>query len=128
MMNGYVRDDGSEAVIVLNLRSSEGRWLQVEAVIDTGFTATLVLPPEVIDQLDPPVERSAEFELADGRTEIVPSYRVGILWHGEGGNIRAYESGSSSPLIGMGLLAGSRLVIDGIAGGEVSIEKLTTQL
>ncbi len=125
-MNGYVSDDGTEAVIELNLRGSRGVGQQIEAVIDTGFTSTLILPPEVVDRLDPPVARSAEFELADGRVETVPGYQIGLIWHGRSRTVRAYETGHGSPLVGMGMLAGSRLEIEAVAGGLVNVEELAT--
>jgi len=84
--------------------------MSVEAVIDTGFTDRLTLPPDVVDELGLPLRGSAEVVLADGGIETLPMYRVRLLWHDQERTIRAYAA-SGDPLVGMTLLSGSELRI-----------------
>lgn len=49
MIEGKVTD--REARIYLNVRGPAEREIQIEAVIDTGYTAALTLPPSQIAAL-----------------------------------------------------------------------------
>ncbi len=124
MIVGHVTPDGREAVIPLTLlRSTAEETMSVEAVIDTGFTDRLTLPPDVVDELGLPLRGSAEVVLADGGIETLPMYRVRLLWHDRERTIRAYAA-SGDPLVGMTLLSGSELRIRVMGGGTVEIEEL----
>lgn len=112
-------------MIQLHLQERNNRSAEVGAVIDTGFEGTLWLPPELAEDLvlEQLLRRSAEVELADGTTLEVEVYRVGLLWHGRPRVVPAYVA-PGEVLIGMELLAGSRLTVDAVPGGEVIIEEL----
>lgn len=69
------------------------------------------------------LRRSTEVELADGSILEVEIYRVGLLWHGRQRVVRAYVA-PGEVLIGMELLRGSRLMVDAVPEGEVSVEEL----
>lgn len=124
MIVGRVTPDGGEAVIPLTLlRGPAGETRSVEAVIDTGFTDRLTLPPGLVEELELPLRGSAEVALADGSIETLPMYRIRLLWHGRERTIRAYAA-SGDPLVGMALLSGSELRIRVTGGGTVEIEEL----
>ena len=124
MITGRVTPDGREAIIPLTLlRGRAGETRSTEAVIDTGFTDRLTLPPEFVQELGLPLRGSAEVALADGSIETLPMYRARILWHGQERTIRAYAA-SGLPLVGMALLSGSDLRIRVVGGGLVEIEEL----
>jgi len=119
-----VTSDGREAVIPLTLlRGPTGETRSLEAVVDTGFTDRLTLPPDVVEELGLPLRGSAEVTLADGSIETLPMYRVRLLWHGQEHTIRAYGA-SGDPLVGMALLSGSELRIRVMGGDTVEIEEL----
>lgn len=125
MITGSVTSHGREAIIPLTLfRDSDGESRSIQAVVDTGFTDRLTLPPEVVEELDLPLRGSVEVTLADGSIETLPIYRVRLLWHGREYAIRAYAA-SGDPLVGMALLSGSELRIRVVAGGAVEIERLS---
>ena len=124
MSAGRATPDGREAAIPLTLlRSPTGETRSMEAVVDTGSTDRLTLPPEAVQELELPLRGSAEVALADGSIETLPMYRVRILWHGQERTIRAYAA-SGLPLVGMALLSGSDLRIRVVGGGLVEIEEL----
>ncbi|MDQ2800508.1 MAG: hypothetical protein M3Y13_12820 [Armatimonadota bacterium] len=55
-----------EAEIRLPIQGTSEQQIEVEAVIDTGFTDYLTLPPDLIDFLQLTFRESSEFLLADG--------------------------------------------------------------
>ncbi|MCY4581193.1 MAG: hypothetical protein OXE50_00095 [Chloroflexi bacterium] len=61
--------------------------------------------------------------LADGSTQMHAIYTASVVWHGGRGAIRVYEAGDK-PLIGMRMLSGSRVALDVVEGGAVTIEPL----
>lgn len=66
-MRGRVVSGGREAVIAITLLGGSANGaVEVEAVIDTGFTGHLTLPPAVIRSLALPKRGFVEVELADG--------------------------------------------------------------
>jgi clan AA aspartic protease len=95
----------------------------MEAVIDTGFTDRLTLPPDVVEELGLPLRGAAEVTLADGSLETLPVYRARVFWHGQERTIRAYGA-PGEPLVGMALLSGSELRMQVVADGAVEIERL----
>ena len=122
-MRGRVVADGKEAVLPVRV-SDPGRGggqADVEAVIDTGFTGHLTLPVEVVGSLTLPELGSEEMLLADGNTEIASVHRATVEWHGRSRMVPVHAVGNE-PLLSMALLAGNRLRMDVVPGGEVVIE------
>jgi clan AA aspartic protease len=126
LITGSVTPDGGEAVIALHLSSpSEAdRSIEVQAVIVTGFTDWIALPPDVVRYLELPLRGSADVMIADGSVEELRIYRVGLVWLGRPLSARAYEA-PGGPLVGIAMLRGSRLGIDVVPGGSVIVEDLS---
>ena len=122
MITGEVTPD-REAVILLRVRSPGGGEMELDALLDTGFTDFLSLPPEVIAELQLPFREVSEFTLADGSTVRLEAYTVTVIWEGEERTVLALGA-ESDPLAGMALLHGSRVMLDVVDGGEVRIEPL----
>lgn len=112
-----------EAVIRLKLFGPTRLEEEIEAVIDTGFTDMLTLPPSIIAALQLSFRTVGSYTLADGNTVLLPIYTVIVSWDGQDRTVMAVEA-DGGPLIGMALLYGSRLVLDIIDGGDVTISKL----
>lgn len=75
MITGTVTRHGREAVIPLTLPGDSDREdILIQAVIDTGFTDRLTLPPEIVEELELPLRGAVEAILADGSVETLPLY------------------------------------------------------
>ena len=96
---------------------------EVGAVIDTGYSDRLMLPPNVITALELPFMGTVHAFLADGSEVTFGTYLVTVLWDGQPIDVEAYES-NSTPLVGMALLRGHNLNIDVERGGRVAIQAL----
>jgi clan AA aspartic protease len=92
----------------------------IRAVIDTGFTGSLTLPPSVIADLELTWFTQQEGFLGDGSRRTFNVYRGAVIWDGQ---LRAIEINASDtvPLIGMSLLEGFELRIQAYEGGSVAI-------
>ena len=101
----------------------EGRPRSVDVVLDTGFTGYLTLPPESIRQLGLPSVGQRTFELANGELFEFQVYLGSVSWHGRPSDVLVLQS-DSVPLLGMTLLWGSRVTMDALNDGEVTIEEL----
>ena len=110
-----------EPVVRLALRGPSGLTREVDAVVDTGFTGFLTLPPAIVTALD---LRRADVQvvvLADGSRATLTAHAVEVSWDGRLRDAFAYAAGST-PLIGIALMDGYRLCIDVERGGQVSFE------
>lgn len=112
-----------EAIIQVSLRGPTGRVVHVKAVVDTGFSGHLSLPPAIIAQLRLRWDRSAEVILADGSESAVEVYEGTVLWDGGSLSIPVQEV-DADPLVGMALLEGYELKAEVRSGGKVSIKRL----
>ena len=101
----------------------KGRPRSMEVVLDTGFTGYLTLPPESIRQLGLPSVGQRTFELANGELFEFQVYLGSVSWHGRPSDVLVLQS-DSVPLLGMTLLWGSRVTMDALNDGEVTIEEL----
>ncbi len=121
-MRGRVSSDGSEPRITLRARDASGQYALVEAVIDTGFTGEITLPPGTVESLSLKFQGDGTGTLADGSVESFEIYRVTLLWHGVPRLSLAYAV-PGEPLIGMAMLRGSELRVRAAPDGEVEIEE-----
>ena len=115
-----------EPVVSLNLLSPGGASLAVDFIIDTGCTEEVILPQEIITQLN--LVRGADITLvvADGTSGRRARYPVRVEWHGRVTEVAAIGMGID-PIVGMGLLRGSNLSVDAEPGGRVTITELRRQ-
>jgi predicted aspartyl protease len=112
-----------QALIPLTLHDWQGQVATVEAIVDTGFNGFLTLPLPEIARLRFPYEGIADVILGDGDTVRLDSFAGTVLWDGE---VRTglVLAANGLPLVGMALLSGSRVCLEVIANGPVSIERL----
>lgn len=115
--------DGREALILLDLLGLGESRARIEAVVDTGFTGHLVLPPTLIDELGLPLRGSRDSFLADGSMVSLDAYRVGVEWDGRARVVPALAA-EGGPLVGMSMLRGSEIRIEAVVEGEVVIRPL----
>lgn len=91
------------------------------AVVDTGFTGWLALPGESIVQLGLTPYGQRPANQASGETRMFDIHSALVLWHGTPRPVPVHRA-EGTPLIGMGLLNGSRLIVDSWDGGDVIID------
>jgi clan AA aspartic protease len=112
-----------EGRIRLKVIARQGREQEVEAVIDTGYTASLTLPPALIQALRLRWQTVDRFKLADGSMCIFDVYEAKVMWDGKVRTILVDEA-DAEPLVGMRLLKGHELKMQVRYRGKVSIKRL----
>lgn len=122
MIEGVV-NASYEAVIPLTLQGPAGQTRDIEAVIDTGFTDFLTLPPALVSELGLPFTNVGWAILADGSEAHFSVYRVTMLWDGQPRRAYAHMA-DTTPLAGMALLHGCNLSADVIIGGRVRVQAI----
>ena len=122
MISGYVNTD-REAIVQLVVFGENKQKKGIKAVIDTGYTGFLTLPSATITTLGLTWYMQQEGILGDGSLCMFNVYEASVIWDGEVRSIEINES-EADPLIGMGLLEGYELKIQGIPGGLVTITAL----
>src|SRR6266446_2956412 len=121
MITGVVQF--GEGRIRLKVKGLRGREQEVEAVIDTGYTASLTLPPALIQALGLRWQTVDRVKLADGSTCIFDVYEAKVVWDGKERHILVDEA-DTDPLVGMRLLKGYELKMQVRARGKVTIKRL----
>ena len=109
-----------EAVVRLRVRGPGGVEADVDAVIDTGFTSSLTLPPPVVAALGLARQSGGSALLADGSVQPFDIYAAELDWDGTWRPVLVWVVGEEV-LVGMGLLAGHQLRVEAVPGGAVEI-------
>jgi clan AA aspartic protease len=112
-----------EGRIRLKVRGSRGREQEVEAVVDTGYTGALSLPPNLIQALGLSWQNFDRGILADGSKCRFDVYEGKVIWDGRRRDVTVHEF-DADPLIGMGLLKGYELKMQVRPKGKIAITKL----
>jgi predicted aspartyl protease len=72
-----------EALIPLNVQDANGHGRALDAIIDTGFTGSLTLPPALIVTLGLTWRGYASAILGDGSLQQFEVYAATVLWDGQ---------------------------------------------
>ncbi len=109
-----------EAVVRLRVRGPGGVESDVDAIVDSGFTASLTLPVTMVTALGLARQSGGTAALADGSVRQFDICAAEVAW---GGTWRAVlvSAVGNEPLLGIRLLAGHKLVIEVVPGGLVEI-------
>lgn len=121
-MMGIV-NSSREAIIQLAVLGENNQRQSIKAVIDTGYTGFLTLPSAIITTLGLTWYMQEEGILGNGSLCLFNVFEATIIWDGNLKSIEVYES-ETDPLVGMALLEGYELNIQGFAGGLVTIKPL----
>jgi predicted aspartyl protease len=81
MIRGTVNAQG-EAVVRLRVRGPRGAEQDVDAVIDTGFTASLTLPAATVAALGLVLQSGGRAGLGDGSVRQFAIYSAEVEWDG----------------------------------------------
>ncbi len=112
-----------EAVVRIRVRGPVGLALDLDAIVDSGFTSSLALPSATADALGLPRLSGGGAVMADGAVLDFDLYTAEVFWEGRWRPVVASAIGAEV-LIGMGLLAGSELRVAVVPGGTVEITPL----
>lgn len=112
-----------EAVVSLRVRGPAGGDLTSDAVIDTGFNGYITLPAAVIAALGLTTQGVRSGVLGDETRTVFTVYRAAVEWDGTARPVQVLAA-EGSPLIGMALLLGSRVSVEFVTGGAVTIEPM----
>ena len=121
MIVGIVR--GREALFRLTIRGFRGRQQEIEAVVDSGYTGWLTLPPAVIGALNLRWRTFGRGVLADGSLSTFDVYQANVVWDGRLRRVLVDEF-DATPLVGMALLRGYEYKMQVRARGKVTIKRL----
>lgn len=120
-MIGFV-DLHGRALIEIRLGASDiAARHDVQAWIDTGFTGDLVLPQQMIDDLELPPSGTVKAALADGSVVTMERYCCHIDWFGSERELEVVANAGERPLLGVGPLIGLDLNIS-YRTGKITIE------
>ncbi|GBE76315.1 hypothetical protein myaer87_35420 [Microcystis aeruginosa NIES-87] len=123
MMMGSV-NSRREAIIQFVVLGENHQRQAIKAVIDTGYSGFLTLPSAIITTLGLTWYMQEEGILDDGSLCMFNVFETTVIWDGQIKSIEINES-ETDPLVGMGLLDGYELNIQGFAGGLVTIKPLS---
>jgi clan AA aspartic protease len=118
MILGFVHN--REAIVQFAVIGEREKKQGIRAVIDTGFTGSLTLPPAIIADLELTWFTQQEGFLGDGSRRTFDVYRSTVIWDGERRVIEVNAS-DTAPLVGMALLEGFELRVQAYEGGTVAI-------
>ena len=113
-----------EAVIELEIIGSNQKRENVETVIDTGFNGYLTLSSDLINYLKLQLAGSRHVTLGDGNVVVLDVYLAKVPWHGQEREVLILEA-EGGPLVGMSLLYGSRVMLEVVDNGDVTIAPLS---
>ena len=122
MMAGVVR--GLQARVKLRIVGPRDGAHEVAAIVDSGFTGCLTLPPPIIASLELPRKGFLRGVMADGSERLLDLYGATVMWDRRRRQIDVAEA-DSIPLIGMALLNGYELTMQVRPGGKVAIKRLS---
>lgn len=117
----------NEARIRLQVNGPRGRVQEVEAVIDTGYTASLTLPPDTIASLRLRWQSVDRGTLADGSECLFDVYEAQVVWDGKLRRVLVDEADTDS-LVGMEILRGYELKMQIRPRGKVTIQRIRSKL
>jgi clan AA aspartic protease len=122
-MTGSVNSD-LEATLRVTVSGPSGASVDVDCIVDTGFSGALTLPNDVIVGLGLPWLSVQDTELADGRIVLCNTYAGTVVWDGQVIQIEVDEA-ETDPLLGMALLRGFELNVQVRDGGVVRVTALS---
>ncbi len=117
-------DAFKQAVIILEVNGPTGTWETISAVIDTGFSGSLTVTPDLASRLQLTFREIRSYELGSGDLVDFAIHDVVVLWDGRLQNVSALVT-EGGTLVGMTLIAGHTLFIDAVDGGIVRISPRT---
>jgi clan AA aspartic protease len=121
MITGTVR--GREARIRLAVRAANGQEQEIDAVVDTGYTAWLTMPSAMIPSLGLPWHSVGSGILADGSRCLFDVFEATVIWDGRARRVFV-DDADTTPLVGMALMDGYELNVEIRLNGNVRLKSI----
>ncbi|HEX3152492.1 MAG TPA: hypothetical protein VHR66_30745, partial [Gemmataceae bacterium] len=112
-----------EAVVQLSVCGPNGAEARIDAVVDSGFSASLTLPAALVTSLGLVRQSTGRAVLTDGTVRRFDIFEAEVEWDGSWKSILISGVGGDV-LLGMRLLADHELRIAVVPGGGVEISAL----
>jgi clan AA aspartic protease len=122
MLTGRITAE-NEAVVCIQVLGPAGQVVPVEAAIDTGYDGFLTLPASLIRDLELPFKGTVRATLGDGNEVRMDLFLAAVAWEEEPCEVLVLAA-EGGVLLGMAMLAGSRVTLDVEDEGAVTIESL----
>ena len=113
-----------EAIVQFVVIGKNQQRKSIKAIIDTGYSGSLILPSEMIEELDLICYATQEGVLGNGSVHQFNVHEASVIWDGKVQSIEI-NSAEAGPLVGMGLLEGYEVRIEAVRGGDVTIQSLS---
>ena len=114
--------DSLAPMVVLEISNGDGHFHPVNALLDTGFSQNLTLPPDMVARFGLEYADRIPMTLADDRNIDVSVHKGLVKWFGKRREINVIAI-DGPPLLGMSLLAGCKITIRAHPAGEILIEE-----
>lgn len=95
---------------------------EIEAILDTGFNGSLLLPLTTVKELQLPFVGATEYVLADGTFAYAEIFSAEVQWLAGKRYVLVVGLDTDFPLVGMRLIKNIRIVLEA-SKGIFTIEK-----
>lgn len=85
---------------------------EITARVDTAFNGELVIPQVMVEAIGLEQSAGVRARLSDGNEVTLESYTCVLDWFGEKRPVEVIANDGHTPLLGIGLLIGHRLIVD----------------
>ena len=100
-------------MLTLNVRPVAGNDpIDLVVWVDTAFDGELVIPLDVIHEMELPQSAAVQATLADGTAVVLDTFDCEIAWFGEWRRVEVIANEGRLLLLGVGLLRGRKLTVD----------------
>lgn len=108
-MNSHLDSQNNPRV---NIEAMLSLWVEIDCLIDTGFSGGIALPQEFLVGFDKKPVVYREYELADGSFTTFAVYKTMVRFNQKSKEITLFFTKSSEGLVGIEFLTGFKLTLD----------------
>jgi clan AA aspartic protease len=113
-----------QAQITVTVHGDDGSPIELTATVDTGFSGFITLSAPLIASLSLAFLEVRTYTLGDGSDVALRLFLATVVWDGTTRIVLAVEAHDEA-LVGMEMLDGYTLFLEGAIGGHVRIERQT---
>ncbi len=113
--------EDNQIIVRLTLLDKVGQKLEIDTILDTGFSDYLMVPSTVVRELGLVEIDTVQAIMADGRGASLSVCEVRMEWDGDEQSIPVFVGGGKA-LLGMSMLRGCLGTFEFFPGGISTIE------